>query len=243
MDNTGSRVRLSAPRFVGRASARQTVQDALSTPPAVVLVEGEAGIGKSRLVQECLPDAGEPAAGVLVGGCPPHREPATLAPIVDALRGAGDRLPALRLTPLAGALRPLFPEWAARLPGPPEPLADPKAARYRLFRALAELIERLDAGVLVVEDLHWADEVSLEFLLFLATRQGSPHKLGLVATYRPEDLPGGSLVRRLSSRAPAGTTQARVVLPSLTLDHPAELAASMLGGEPVSPPLAALLHE
>ena len=76
----------------------------------------------------------------------------------------------LRLSPLAGALRPLLPGWAPMLPPTPEPAADATAARQCVFRALAGLLDRLGVGLLVVEDAHWADEVTLEFLLFLAMR-------------------------------------------------------------------------
>src|SRR5205807_9734508 len=120
-------------------------------------------------------------------------------PVTDALRHATADVAGLPLTPLAGALRPLFPEWAAALPPAPERAEDATAARHRLFRALAELIGCLEAVLVIVEDAHWADEATLEFLHYLSTHEDrSP---GLVVTYRPEDVPAGSLLPRLSRLA------------------------------------------
>ncbi|MFB7500208.1 AAA family ATPase [Streptomyces sp. NPDC056161] len=77
----GGRVRRKAsadsPRFVGRERELLRVTDALRRRPALVIIEGESGIGKSRLVREAL-------AAV----CPPFREALTLGPIVDAVRQA-----------------------------------------------------------------------------------------------------------------------------------------------------------
>ncbi len=231
---------LRPPSFVGRDRELGALTAALHRPPAVVLVEGEAGIGKSRLVREFL---ASPTAGrhVVIASCPPFREPFTLGPIVDALRQATDRVVDLRLTALAGALRPLFPEWADQLPPPPEPLGDATAAHHRLLRALGELLDRLGLRVLVVEDVHWADEATLEFLLFLASRQS--HHFSVVVTYRPEDVPSGSLLLRLCSRAPVGTTQLRITLDPLDVAETAQLISSMLAGGHVSDEFARYLHE
>jgi DNA-binding CsgD family transcriptional regulator len=227
------------PRFVGRDRELARLTQALVVP-TVVLVEGEAGIGKSRLVQEFA--TGTPGAHrILVGVCPPFLESLTLGPIVDAVRQSRDSLAGMELSALAGALRPLFPEWVEHLPPSPEPLLDPTAAQHRLFRALAELIGRLGVTVLVVEDAHWADVATLEFLLFLVCRQ--PQAVSLVVTYRPEDLPPGSLVLRLSSRLLASTNQMRISLMPLDVSHTADLVSSMLAGQAVSTEFARFLHQ
>ena len=138
-------------------------------------------------------------------------------------------------------MRPLFPEWAGDLPPVPEPLEDVTAARHRLFRALAELLGRMGIGLLVVEDVHWSDEATLEFLLFVTARQ--PQPISLLVTYRPEDIPASSLLRRLTSRLPAGTSRARIPLGPLDVTATASLVSSMLDGEHVSAEFAAFLHE
>jgi DNA-binding CsgD family transcriptional regulator/tetratricopeptide (TPR) repeat protein len=234
------RATVSAPGFIGREAELAAVAGALGAPPAVVLVEGEAGIGKSRLVQEYLAASSGRARRCLMAACPPYRQPSTLGPVVDALRQVVDGVAGLGLSGLAGALRPLFPEWAADLPATPESLEDASAARHRLFRALDELLGRLDMGLLIVEDVHWADDATLEFLLLLASAQ--PPRVSLLVTYRPEDVPAGSLLLRLSSRLPAGTTRARIRLGPLDAAATAALVSSMLDGEPVSGEFAAFLH-
>jgi DNA-binding CsgD family transcriptional regulator/tetratricopeptide (TPR) repeat protein len=212
-------------------------------PSAVVLVEGELGIGKSRLVSEYLATKAGRAARAMVVCCPPFRQPQTLGPLADAVRAAVADISELGLSALAGALRPLFPEWAPGLPAAPEPAEDPTAARHRLFRALAELLESLETGLLVVEDAHWADEATLEFLIFLASRPpGGTPAPGLLLTIRPEDVPAGSLLPRLA-RLATGGRGLRLALGPLSEAGTAGLVRSMLGTEQVSPGFTAFLHE
>ncbi len=176
----------------------------------------------------------------MVAACPPFRRPCTLSPMVDAIRQATASPGQLGLSGLAGALRPLFPEWSADLPPAPEPAEDATAARHRLFRALDELLACLGVTVLVVEDVHWADEATLEFLLFLGSQQ-APRR-SLVLTYRPEDVPGDSLLLRLSSRMPGGAGGLRLALQPLGVAETLQLVSSMLGGEQVPAAFAEFLH-
>lgn len=229
------------PRFMGREREFAALAEVLTGSPAVVLVEGEAGIGKSRLVAEVLGSPAGQEVTALVACCPPFRQPQTLGPLADALRqSVPEGLAGLRLSPLAGVLRPLFPEWAARLPSAPEPAEDATAARHRVFAALAEVLGRLGVGVLVVEDAHWADEATLEFLLFLASRQ--PRLASVVVMYRPEDVPAGSLLPRIS-RLTAGGGGLRLTLGPLDIAQISGLVESMLACEPVSEQFAAFLHQ
>ena len=231
-----------APRFVGRAAEFARLTAALAQPPALILVEGEAGIGKSRLVHEALATT---KARWWLAVCPPFRDALTLGPIVDAARqcraerSAG--LAGVTLSALAGALRPLFPEWADELPPAPGPIADAGAARHRLMRALAELLDAFGVDLLVVEDIHWADEATLDFLLFLISRR--PQRVSLLLTYRREDLPSDSLVLRLSSRTPPGVGQTRISLGVLGVASTAELVSSMLDGQQLAGDLVSFLHE
>ncbi|MEU1599967.1 ATP-binding protein [Streptomyces sp. NPDC005708] len=75
---------LRCPRFVGREAELRRVADAWRCPPALVLVEGEAGIGKSRLVREALAALAPAAPRSLVAVCPPFREALTLGPMSRA---------------------------------------------------------------------------------------------------------------------------------------------------------------
>ena len=102
----------TAPGFIGRERELAELTQTLASSPTVVLVEGEAGIGKSRLLREYLSSPAARGDPALVACCPPFRQPQTLGPVTDALRQATDGVAGLPLTDLAGALRPLFPEWA-----------------------------------------------------------------------------------------------------------------------------------
>lgn len=224
---------LAVPRLVGRDRDLSLLGRALDERPGLVVVAGEAGIGKTRLLHELLRRRQERA---LVAVCPPFREPYTLGPVVDAVRRLAGRVTGLPLTGLAGALRPVFPEWADQLPPAPEPLPDAAAARHRLLRALVELIDALGVGLLVLEDAHWADETTLELLLFLRARPERGPRL--VLTYRPEDVRPQSLLRRMVAQA--GVT--RLEPGPLDTAGTADLVSSMLGGEPVSAEFAEFLR-
>jgi DNA-binding CsgD family transcriptional regulator/tetratricopeptide (TPR) repeat protein len=234
---------VEAPRFTAREAELARLSRALDAPGAVVLVEGELGIGKSRLISEYLATEAGQAARPVLARCPPFREPQTLGPVADALRLAAGDIAGLGLSGLAGTLRPLFPEWAPGLPAAPEPAEDATAARNRLFRALSELLDRLETGLLVLEDAHWADEATLEFLIFLASRPpaGAPAP-SLLVTSRTEDVPAGSLLPRLA-RLAAGTGGLRLALGPLGQAGTAALVSSMLGTEQVTEGFIAFLHE
>ncbi len=231
-------VHLSA--FVGRERELVSLTDALCSRTGLVLVEGEAGIGKSRLVRECLasPVFGDVVA--VTGNCPPLPEPFAWAPLVDAVRKLRRNLDDVKVSPLAGALRPLFPEWAAELPPALEPLHDTKAVRHRVCRGLSELFAALGVDVLVVEDAHWADPATLEFLLMLSATAlaGGERRLSLVVTYRPDDVPDGSTLVRLTAHRP----QVRVALKPLDVAQTQQLVMSMFATE-VSPEFSSFLHE
>ncbi|HZC52772.1 MAG TPA: ATP-binding protein, partial [Mycobacterium sp.] len=126
------------PAFVGRDDTLAAGIDALHEP-SLVFIEGEAGIGKSRLVRECLRAPGIANRRVLTCTCPPLDKPFPLGAVVDGLRRMRPELAGLRLSALAGALRPLFPEWRDQLPAALETLDDSRETRHRLLAALTEL--------------------------------------------------------------------------------------------------------
>ncbi|MFA3876221.1 AAA family ATPase [Streptomyces sp. MMCC 100] len=232
--------RAEAPVLVGRTGELHAVRDALAHPPAVVLVEGEAGIGKTRLIREALGHASVRGRTILAGGCHPLREPFPYGPVFELLRRLEGRLPS-GLNPVCGALRPYLPELDDRLPPAPEPLTDPGASRHRLFRAVRALLDRVGGAVVVVEDLHWADEGTRDLVRFLV--DDPPAGLGVVLSYRREELPGPGLPLGRAYRQPPGTTA--VLVPLGPLDVPAvrSMTAALTGNARIPAALAEALHE
>jgi ATP/maltotriose-dependent transcriptional regulator MalT len=194
----------------------------VASTPAIVVIEGEAGIGKSRLVRELVAAVSRERV-VLLGHCQQLHEPLPLAPVLDALHPHGGRIDTGGLSPVVGCLRALIPEIADKLPPSPPPPTDQHEARHQIFRAAVELLGHLAPAVLVLEDLHWADAVTCDFVAFLATHQ--PPELAIVVTTRTDA--GSGRMGEIFARAPAGP--ARVVrLAPLVLAEVAQLARNIL---------------
>ncbi|MFE7192629.1 AAA family ATPase [Kitasatospora sp. NPDC057595] len=240
--------------FVGRVRELARLTEGLAHPPAVLLVEGEAGAGKSRLVAEALRAVNTTAPGrtarartapgakeraVLVGRCHPLREPEPFGPVVDALRDAAGLLPPPdALPPSTGALRRVLPDLADRLPPAPPEGGELLSARRLLAQGVRALLAALDDPVLVVEDVQWADDATLDLLLRLA--RDLPPRLALVVTYRPEDLPPGTPP---PTAAHGGAPAVGLVrLGPLDLTEVAELARAALGPAATAE-VARVLHE
>jgi len=208
--------------------------------PALILVDGAAGVGKSALVRAMLADPALRGARRLTGQCHRLREPFPLGPVIEALCGVGAQPPGCHLSPLVGALQPVLPELAELLPPQPAPLDDPRAQRHRIFRALRELLAALGPVICVLEDLHWADESTLEFLAFLVC--DPPAELSLVGTYRGADLPPTSSLPALCAGVPAHVRRATVHVPALSVDEVGRLSCALLQTSAVTAELAQHLH-
>ncbi|WET76952.1 LuxR C-terminal-related transcriptional regulator [Amycolatopsis sp. QT-25] len=141
------------------------VEREIAKPFAFIVVEGEPGSGKTDLLRRVARSAAQERT-VLEFRCVRERDPVPLAPLLDALGAAADRWtgPAGRLSPLAGVLRPLLPEFSAVLP---EPLG---SDRHLVHRALRELLTLPERALLIVDDADQADEETQDFLRLLAAR-------------------------------------------------------------------------
>jgi DNA-binding CsgD family transcriptional regulator/tetratricopeptide (TPR) repeat protein len=163
-----------------------------------ILVSGEAGIGKSRLIAEAKTFAATQGLLLFQGTCFPTDQSSPYAPLLDLVRSTASRpfaaAAASELAPFARELHPLFPDLAplpAEQPKHAPPAPEPE--KLRLFTALAQffLLQAERQPVLVViEDLHWSDETSLEWLHYL-TRRCFDHALLLLLTYRSEEVHPG----------------------------------------------------
>jgi len=161
----------------------------------VVLLSGEAGIGKSRLVAEAKTYATAQGFLLLQGQCFPTDRSCPYAPLLELLRAhlatTSPEQVATEMGSQASALSPLLPDLLP-LPSelPPLPPLGPEQEKRRLFAALAQLFLRQATKqpvLLIVEDLHWSDQTSLDFLHSLARRCAASPLLVLL-TYRSDEV-------------------------------------------------------
>jgi DNA-binding CsgD family transcriptional regulator len=181
------------PVTIGRIAEIAALRDFLASDGGVLLVSGEAGVGKSRLVREAHALAAASGIVVLEGRAFQEDRALPFAPARDLLRGLVDRLGARETAALAGScaadLALLLPELA---PGesPGQTHLDPDFAKQHLFDCFSRLLAGA-AGtsphMLVIEDLHWADDASLELLLQQARRTARAPRF-LLLTYRSDEI-------------------------------------------------------
>jgi DNA-binding winged helix-turn-helix (wHTH) protein len=187
------------PLLVGRdaevAALRQHLGQALQGQRQVVLVSGEAGLGKTTVVDAFLATlAPDPPVWVAWGQCLPHYGAGeAYLPVLDALGRLG-RAP--EHTRLLALLRQYAPTWVVQLPALfPADLEGAQrqvigATRERMLREAADVLEAVSAEqplVLVLEDLHWSDHATLDLLTWLARRR-EPAWLLVLGTYRPMEV-------------------------------------------------------
>ncbi len=182
------------PHLVGRASQLAAlhllVEQAKRGEGHTLLISGEAGIGKSRLVAEVKAFTTPQGFLLLQGNCFPTDLTYPYAPLLDLLRSLIASHPAATLATelehLAHDLFPLLPELVPDQTTPLLPL-EPEQEKRRLFAVLANFFIHLSASsplLLIIEDVHWSDSTSLDFLHSIARRTVS-HPMLLLVTYLP----------------------------------------------------------
>lgn len=242
--------------FTGRDAERGVLRSALldadAGRPAFVLLGGDAGAGKTRLLQEFTAEAGIGGRTVVLGACVPSGDfGLAYLPVIDVLRQVEDddvgrevlraevaHRPALgRLVPhLADGLLPPEPEDVGGTAGSPGslPLGD-GLQQVQLFeavhRVLLALADRATV-VLVVEDVHWADRSTRDLLAVLA-RTLRTGRVMVVASYRTDDLNRRHPLRPLLAELGRLPGVQRLLLPAFSR---AELAVLLDGaaGTPVA---------
>jgi DNA-binding CsgD family transcriptional regulator len=183
--------------FIGRAAELGQLEAALEQAgqgrPQLVLVAGDAGMGKTRLLLEFADRAQQRGSRVLVGGCVELGDIGlAYLPVVDALRGLVEDPEEADLVAEVAATAPglgrLLPEVARS--GPTGALAGDGLEQQQVFDAVRALLLRRSqrsSVVVVLEDLHWADRASRDLIAFLA-RTLRTGRVTVVASYRSDEL-------------------------------------------------------
>jgi len=187
------------PVLIGRdalvAAIHQVIDAARTGTGQGFLIAGEAGVGKSRLAAEA--GAYGLAHGMVLhqSTCFPQDRACPYAPLLDLVRARfADQPPAAVAAAVGLFARELFPLLPELVPypadQPPLPALDAEQEKRRLFAALAHCLRAATLGqplLLLVEDLHWSDESSLDFLLYVL-RHATAQPLLLIGTYRSDEL-------------------------------------------------------
>jgi DNA-binding CsgD family transcriptional regulator len=241
--------RLISPAFIGRRTEFADLETAFAAArrgePATVLLGGEAGVGKSRLVAEFAGRARAEGGRVLTGGCLElGAEGLPFAPFTTVLRELMRELGAPGVIELlggrAGEAARLLPDLGVAEPEPGEPTGNgaevyPGEGRGRLFEQMMTLLEQLgERGpvVLVIEDLHWADRSTRDLLSFLVSNQRALPGVLIVGTFRSDELHRMHPLRPLLAELARLAWVQRTELPRLTRGETGELLAAIAGHKP-----------
>ncbi|MFE9692702.1 AAA family ATPase [Micromonospora sp. NPDC005806] len=239
----GVTVRAASTVLVGRQEELTSLRGALgrarSGEPATVLVGGEAGVGKTRLLEEFGAQAGGAGARVLVGQCLELGEAGLpFAPFAAALREVLRRDGPAAFAGYEAEFARLLPELARVPAGVAAPTGLPVSDTPRgyLFDLVADLFQRIAEErplVLVIEDLHWADRSTRDLIGFLV-RAARAARLLLVCTYRTDELHRGHPLRPFLAELDRARGVDRVELARLDRDGTAAILADLLGAEPAA---------
>jgi DNA-binding CsgD family transcriptional regulator/Tfp pilus assembly protein PilF len=254
-DNRHVAQRVSSPEFVGRGEQIAALEAALERAEGgearAVFVAGESGVGKTRLLRELERRAAERGARILRGECVAFGAgELPYAPIAAAVRGLARELAPEEFDALVGPgraeLARLVPELSAADAPALAGLAATGAplAQAHLFGVVRGLLDRLAAEgpvVFAIEDLHWADRSTLEFLSSLL-RWLRDERLLLVCTYRSDELHRRHPLRPFLAEEERSAAVARVELEPFSV---AELTTQVTGilGDAPEPGLVTRLHE
>ena len=213
----------------------------------LIVISGEAGIGKTRLIDEAL-DRTDGRLRVLRADCLALGSSIPYLPFAEVIRDLAHQVPAHRLAHLLGPARTelarFLPELATAEPDgeAPEPALTPAARgneleRLRLYEAFLRLTERIAADqptVVVIEDLQWIDLASLELLAFLAHGVRKNDQATLIVSVRPEEIEDKDRILTLLAELGRTSGAERIELGPLSTEATGRIAAAILDEPPSS---------
>ena len=224
-----SRRRRGAP-LIGRerdlARLLEALEHAMAGRGGLMVLIGEVGIGKTRLVAELTAAATQRGGRVLIGRCYETERILPFAPWVDALRTGQVLEERGSSTRSSRAGRSELGRLLPELPGAPPMPASVAIGRggnaRHLFEAIGELLARMARRhllVVILEDLHWADEMSVRLLAFLGRRLHAVPLL-VLGTAREEELADSALLRQTLDELDVSGQLERIVVAPLSRPTP-----------------------
>lgn len=239
--------------LIGRKTAlcrlREALERALRGERQIVLVTGEAGIGKTALIEAFAEEAGRAnTVWVTTGQCiEQHGVGEAYLPVLDAL---GRLCRSQRDGRLIQLLAQYAPTWLAQMPSLVNPADGTRqhaaeAAPERMLREMAEALEAIACErplLLCLEDLHWSDYATIDLLSFLARRR-NPSRLLILGTYRPADaIVYGHPIKKLKQELLPRDLCSELPLELLTRQGVQAYLASRYPSSPFVPKLAQVVH-
>jgi DNA-binding CsgD family transcriptional regulator len=233
---------LLCPVLIERNDELETLTDALDAAARgrgrTIFLTGDAGVGKSRLVREVSELAIARGFHVLTGRGTESTVPVPYRPITEALMGAargGVTADSPGIADYRAALGSLVPEW--RQPHDRTGHISAMILGEAVLRLLTQ--PNWHGGLLVLEDLHWADPETLAFVEYLADNIGGTSVLCLITQRDVEGSPAGDLLQSATARRVASVVE----VPRFTQRAVAAMAACCLSVEQVPPDVVRLLAD
>ncbi|WP_130385981.1 AAA family ATPase [Kribbella sp. VKM Ac-2569] len=229
--------------FVGRVEQRELLASRLADVrdghARTVLVGGEAGVGKSRLVAMFAESARAAGAHVLTGACEEHfGDPMPYRPLLELLEIFGREHGRQRACEIAGPayerLTDFFDLGTASMTSP--------AQVFLAVRRMLDALGTVAPVVLIIEDLHWADPSTLDLVRHLGQARKDDRRLLLVCTYRTREVSRDHPLWQLMAGATFLRQTERIELPAFTLEELSQFLGSV-NSERADPQLVARCFE
>jgi class 3 adenylate cyclase/tetratricopeptide (TPR) repeat protein len=240
--------------FVGReaerADLRRLLAGTVRGQGALAMIGGEPGVGKTRLAEELMAEARQRNMTALIGRCYEMEGAPPYVPFVEMLEAAARIIPQPALRETLGDAAPevakLLPELRRLFPDIPPPLElPPEQERHYLFNSVREFLARAGRAqplLLLLDDLHWADDSTLLLLQHIAQQLREVPVL-ILGTYRDVELDVGRPLARALEELLRQRLAHRIALRRLPQDGVAAMLRALSGQEPPAPLVQAVYAE